>query len=222
MKRRISIGMGLSLVAVFAIIATLGLLSLNQANTVQADGHQVDAGEAVEIAFEFAAPEDLQGAPRNLGDSIILNLAGFTVPGSSDAEVKVYVNGAELDAAGYSDTGHANTIAIRLGQLGSPAADVGIDGGATVKIMIMDSDIPANDVEAPVLEGMYPVSVSIDIGGAGGVDHEGLASMTLHAQASVTSTMAMEDVATAKEDVASNLSISFRLPEDVGLSVRGE
>ena len=37
MKRRISIGMGLSLVAVFAIIATLGLLSLNQANTVQAD-----------------------------------------------------------------------------------------------------------------------------------------------------------------------------------------
>ena len=36
MKRKISITMGLSLVAVFAIIATLGLFSLNQANPVEA------------------------------------------------------------------------------------------------------------------------------------------------------------------------------------------
>ena len=36
MKRKISITMGLSLVAVFAIIATLGLMSLNQANPVEA------------------------------------------------------------------------------------------------------------------------------------------------------------------------------------------
>ena len=212
MKRRISIGMGLSLVAVFAIIATLGLLSLNQANTVQADGHQIDAGEAVERAFEFSAPEDLEA-----GDLIIVNLRDFTVP--SDAEVKVYVNGSELDSDGYEARGTPadDTITITLGQLDT--SNVAIASGSVVKVMIMDSATDANNVKAPVGEGMYPVSVSIDIGGDG-LDHEGLASMTLHAQAKVTSATAMEDAATAVEDVASNLSISFRLPQEVGLSVR--
>ena len=210
--------MGLSLVAVFAIIATLGLLSLNQANTVQADGHQINAGEAIERAFEFSAPEDLEGGLGTAGDRIIVNLGDFTVPSSPD--VKVYVNGAELTgSAAYGATGTTGEVTISLGRVVNPASNIQIDSGSVIKVMI-------NDVLAPVWEGMYPVSVSIDIGGEGMVDHEGLASMTLHVQASVTSAMAMPDADpttapdTAVEDVASNLRISFRLPEGVGLSVR--
>ena len=217
MKRRISIGMGLSLVAVFAIIATLGLLSLNQANTVQADGHRINAGEAITTAFEFVAPEHLEGRPSYAGDRIIVNLEDFTVP--AIPEVKVYVNGAELASGAYRATGATGEVTISLGQVGILASNLEITSGSVVKVMIMDSATAANDVKAPVWEGMYPVSVSIDIGTAG-LDHEGLASMTLHVQAKVTSERAMEEDATKKEDVASNLSISFRLPENVGLSVR--
>ena len=223
MKRRISIGMGLSLVAVFAIIATLGLLSLN---SVQADGHQVDAGEAITTVFEFTAPEDLEGGSGG-GDKIILNLKGFSVP--SGADVKLYVNGSEM-TDGFTSSGSGDVendqITVLLTQVGAPTAmDVEIDSGSAIKIMIVEDETASNNVLAPVLEGMYPVSVSIDIGTAG-LDHEGLASMTLHSQAKVTSAMVMpdaytdEDPNTSVEDVASNLRISFRLPSGVGLSVR--
>ena len=210
--------MGLSLVAVFAIIATLGLLSLN---SVQADGHQVDAGEAITTVFEFTAPEDLAGADGSGGDDIILNLKGFDVPNT--AEVKLYVNGTEM-TSGFNAMGSGaaedDRITVNLNQVGNPSVNVEIDSGATVKIMILNTDTDANDVDAPALEGMYPVSVSVDIGGEGTPDHEGLASMMLHVQASVMPIASGETTDTMEEDVDSNLSISFALPAGVGLSVR--
>ena len=44
MKRKISIAMAMSLVGVFAVIATLGLMSLNTAEPVAADEHTVPGG----------------------------------------------------------------------------------------------------------------------------------------------------------------------------------
>ena len=204
MKRRISIGMGLSLVAVFAIIATLGLLSLNQATPVEANMHKVDVNMAFTHTFEFNAPEEL-----TTGDDIILVLRDFTVP--TNPAVKLYVSGAERET-GITVTGSVDNDTITIA-LGGNAADIG--DGAAIRVMIMDTS-DANNVKAPMTQNMYAVSVRIDINSDGVIDYDGLAMDTIPVVSAVTEPMV--SLTAADEDVESELTISFKLPDGVGLT----
>ena len=197
--------MGLSLVAVFAIIATLGLLSLNQATPVEANMHEVGVDTTFTHTFEFNAPEELAK-----GDDIILVLRDFTVPATP--AVKLHVSGAER-ADGITVARSAmddETITIALGEA---AADIG--NGAAIRVMIMDT-IDANNVKAPMTQNMYAVSVRIDINRDGVIDYDGLAMDTISVVSAVTEPMV--SLTAADEDVESELTISFKLPGSVGLT----
>ena len=204
MKRKISIAMAMSLVGVFAVIATLGLLSLNQATPVEANMHEVGVGTTFTHTFEFNAPEEL--ATR---DGIILVLRDFTVP--AEPEVKLYVSGAERedDITVTGDDG--GTITITLDE---NAAD--IRDGAAIRVMIMDADPDNNDVKTPMTQNMYAVSVRIDINSDGVIDFDGLAMDTITVVSAVTEPTV--SLTAADEDVESELTISFKLPEGVGLT----
>ena len=205
MKRRISIGMGLSLVAVFAIIATLGLLSLNQATPAE-------AAEPVSHAFEgtvtFNAPEDL-----DQDDQILVVLRGFTV---TNPAVTMTVNGEDYTPATVTKSGNSAVSDPHINiAVGTSAGDE-IANGATVAIEI------TGGVQTPSTEGMYPISVSIDIKSPADMldtlDHDGLGMMTVNVENMVSNirVMLMEDA----EDAPSDLQIEFKLPLDVGLTTR--
>ena len=99
MKRKISISMGLSLVAVFAIIATLGLLSLDQAGTAHAQTAGTIAVDSVMLepngnglptnaTVMFRSGDDLDaydvnedGATDDEGHQIRLTFSSFTLAG---------------------------------------------------------------------------------------------------------------------------------------------
>ena len=65
MKRNISITMGMALVGVIAIIATLGLFSLNQAAPVEAAEPVLGNSVLVDTDLKFDAPVDINGGRQN-------------------------------------------------------------------------------------------------------------------------------------------------------------
>ena len=218
MKRERDIAMAMSLVGVFAIIATLGLLSLNQANTVEADSHEIDVGGVFTHTFTFRAPEEL-----NMDDQIRVVLNDFTLPSDVNDVTMLSVNGTDrpvTSSGGYqaeASTSGDTSVVIEV-QSGDANE---ISAGATVEVKIVDPtpttpDAITDAVRTPGSEAMYGVSVSIDIDGADGIDHTGLAMDTINVVNMVSNVMV--DMEADKEDVGSELEIQFNLPKGVGLS----
>ena len=197
--------MGLSLVAVFAIIATLGLLSLNQATPAE-------AAEPVSFDFTgtvtFYAPEDLDE-----DDEILVVLNYFMV---ASPRVTMTVNGEDYMPRSVTATDNEAVTETHINIALEAGAGNEIANGAMVAIEITDG------VMTPSTEGMYPISVSIDIKSTGDaldtLDHDGLGMMTVNVENMVSNIRVslMEDA----EDAASDLEVVFDLPSDVGLTTR--
>ena len=154
--------MGLSLVAVFAIIATLGLLSLNSASAVQADEHTVAGGTALMAEYSFSAPADMDN-----GDRIEIDLAAaFTA--TDGAFTGVTIDVGEISFIGFDPPSIAgNMLGIELNNQAAieqgSRIKVSIDGGMTITV--------------PAVEGTYATTAHVNM--ATGADFENVASMDI-------------------------------------------
>ena len=174
MKRKISIIMAMSLVGVFAVIATLGLMSLNQPTPVYAQvpgGSTVGATGGPMVKLSFNAPTG--GLATT--DTVIIRLPGFGY-GSDAGNVDNYT------LTGFGTTDPNVTTA------GSTGGDdvtltftvpTAVSAGTAMSITIEDGA----GVTAPTAEGMYTITVDIQQATAG---ISGIASMMVHVQNSVT------------------------------------
>ena len=176
--------MGLSLVAVFAIIATLGLLSLNSASAVQADEHTVAGGTALMAEYSFSAPADMDN-----GDRIEIDLAAaFTA--TDGAFTGVTIDVGESSFIGFDPPSIAgNMLGIELNNQAAieqgSRIKVSIDGGMTITV--------------PAVEGTYATTAHVNM--ATGADFENVASMDIVVE-NMVSDVAVT-VAEMDEDVAS-------------------
>jgi hypothetical protein len=195
MKRNISITMGMALVGVIAIIATLGLFSLNQATLVEAQAATQIAGhDPVTPEFEFDAPDALE-----VDDDIIINLEGFGGVGSVNEAVKIKLTaaGTVIEPTDLGVAGTADKITITL----PSGAD--IEEGEAVEISLL----AAASLTAPLKEGKHVASVDIDVGGTGGVDYTMVASQAFTVQNAVSAVLASVDP--ADEDVVTEVTVNF-------------
>ena len=222
MKRKFSISTAMALVAVFAIIATLGLLSPNQATPVYAavpGGSTVGTMEGPEVMLRFSAPTG--GLVDE--DSIIIRMPNFNVTAGSADDADSYefsgitgVADTDITAEG---TGDAATVTIAITDASTVTA------GNSVSITILS----AAGITAPDAEKYYTITVDIQKADVG---ISAVATETVHVQnsvrfeaapigdgTSVTASHAMVDE--KDEDVPSGeIEVMFDLnPPDGGLSI---
>ena len=152
MKRKISVIMAMSLVGVFAIIATLGLMSLNQPAPVYAQvggGTGVGATDGPMVKLSFNAPS----GGLEITDTVIIRLPNFVIRESSSAD----------DASNYTFTGFGTTDPTVTSGGTSVEDDVTISlavptavAAGTATSITIDEDA---SIVAPGAEGMYTLSL---------------------------------------------------------------
>ena len=197
--------MGLSLVAVFAIIATLGLMSLNQAAPVLADEHTVAGGSTIgtdegpTVKLEFSSPASgitADSTPADQ-DKIIIRLPKFDLSEAQDTSTNygIVVDGDAYDTNDYSVavSNDDKTVTITLT---SEDADDDIAPGMSVAITIMSGAT----IDVPDEEGTYPVTLDIEKAGTTpDLSNVAMTQVVVQNSVVVTSTMVEEE----EEDVAS-------------------
>ncbi len=185
MKRNISITMGMALVGVIAIIATLSLFSLNQAAPVEAQKAipgAVEGGSAFEHKyFEFISPDDLE-EPDN--SKFIINLNKFTLSTSAGVDnIKVYISDPDqatvaspatvvaTDSSTYPSAAGLGDVTKVFVEIQAASGDeVGLIGQRRmvwieIPIDTTEADDVGADIQVPEEEGSYTISVGVSTDG---------------------------------------------------------
>jgi hypothetical protein len=216
MKRKISITMGLSLVAVFAIIATLGLMSLNTDNTVEA-ADPVAGVTPVGLTFSFSAPtggldnDDIMylRLPKYGLEALNVSPNTGTAPNITVGTVQVMAAGSQISGYSAARGTDPNDDSIAVEFTAEPA----ISAGTSIEIRIIkgtSADTPQGaNVLSPPMEGTYTATVDIQKSDAAisnvASDYVAVQNMVTVAPNATTPTMSIHTLGESKEDLPSKM-----------------
>ena len=217
MYRKLSIPVGVAMLAALALVGMLGIFAFNAAQPAQADG--------------------IGSATVSVGDSMTGAMTDYTFSVTTNAAIveNTFINldpptGYTVAERAFDGTvdGTTATVSARAGGAYNVALPVAVDSGATVMIVIPGLMNPATAgtytwMVDSALGGAAPVSaeVTIEDGGNGGTPTTGMVDVS---NASVTARPEEPGADTQikvtfmiSEDLATDDSITFEVDDDLGV-----